>query len=314
MYPNVGCGRRILYRLEPPTNRTEFGVLVACLREDLRWSQAELAERAELGLAALNGIEAGRRADLADGDTLLRLANGLLLTSRERREFLLAASGVEQARMMRPDIGSQQRQFDIAAFLQQLGEHISRLQIPVYITDSYCDVLMVNRCALGFYAPPEGFAEEAARTVGGFNQMHYVFHHDSSFRGIIGEQEWNRLALLNVRHFRWRTLRYRHKSYCSALIKQFLSPRKYPYFERYWRKVAFEIEDDFAIPAAAEHPRRDRSYVETESLLALTPHGEIYQHQLLPANKATARTVQAILKEAGEGFVSFARLPDRRKE
>jgi hypothetical protein len=43
-------------------NRAEFGVLVTCLQGDLRWSQAELAERAEPGLPALNEIEsAGAR-------------------------------------------------------------------------------------------------------------------------------------------------------------------------------------------------------------------------------------------------------------
>ena len=295
-------------------NHREFGELVASLRDDLRWSQAELAERAEVGLAAIHEIESGRRKTLLGDDTLIRLANGLLLTSAERREFLLAASGVTELELMRPDIGSRDRRFDVGAFLQQVGEQIGTMRVPVYVTDSFCDVLLVNHLTMGFYDPPENMVFEAGKSAGGFNQIHYVFHRDSNFPAITGEEEWDRIAMINVRHFRKRTLRFRSKSYYSTLIKQFMNPRKYPYFERYWRKVAFEIHDEFAIPAASERPNKDHAYVETESLLALTPYGELYQHQLLPVNAATSKRINEILKQAGQGYLQFARLPDRRKE
>ena len=295
-------------------NHLEFGVLVASLREDMRWTQAELAERSELSLAIVNGIERGENRALLADDALLQLANGLQLTTLERREFMLAASDVTDKDLLRPDIGSPGRSFDIETFLLELGRDISVLRLPVFVTDAFCDILLANHCAVAFYDPPASLVGESSRMVGGFNQIQLVFHRDSNFRQLVGEDDWDRLALINIRHFRRRTMRFRHKSYYSALMKQFLNTRKYPYFERYWRKVAFEISDDFSVPIASANARNKHAFVETESLIALTPHGELYLHQLLPVNKATSRRVTGILNRVGSGFTQFAPLPDRRKQ
>jgi len=295
-------------------NHVEFGALVTCLREDLRWTQAELAGRAELELALVNEVEAGRRKGAMDGDTLLRLADGLLLTSMERREFMLAASGVTDREFLRPDIGSSERRFDIASFLKGLGESVAILRLPAFVTDAYCDILLANRAAIGFYNPPPSMMEEAGRMMGGFNQINYVFHRDSNFPNLVKEEELDRLALANIRHFRTRTLRFRHKSYCAALIKHFLNRRKYPYFERYWRMVAFEVEDDHSLRVGIPWAEDSNAFVETESLLALTPHGELYLHQLTPLNSASLKKMASLIKEFGAGYAEFARLPDPRKE
>ncbi|MGE5252061.1 MAG: helix-turn-helix domain-containing protein [Bacteroidota bacterium] len=295
-------------------NRSQFGALVSSLREDIRWTQAELAEKSEVPLGLIKEIEAGRVASLLADDTLIRLADGLRLTTLERREFLLAASGVTDLEIIRPEIDGRASSFDIRAFLQVMGEQIARVRLPVYVTDVFCDILLVNRCTLEFYQPPEGLLSQAAATIGGFNQIHYVFHRDSNFREMNADENWDRLAMLNVRHFRRRTLRFRSTSYYSALIRQFLNTRMYPYFERCWRRSAHEINDYYALDLGTVKPQNDNAYIETESVVAWTPYGELYLHQLLPLSEPTARRIQEIMANVGEGYQEFAQLPDPRKE
>jgi transcriptional regulator with XRE-family HTH domain len=294
-------------------NHQEFGALVKSLRDDIRWSQAELAERCEVRQPLIDRIERGEYRSLLDDDVLVKLATGLQLTSLERREFLIAASGISEMEMMRPEIGGKSIQFDIKSYLSDVGSYISRITLPVFVTDSFCDILLANRCAVAFYEPPEALMAQAGKAVGSYNQVHYVFHRDSNFRELSGEWDWDRLAMVNVRHFRRRTLRFRSKSYYSALIKQLMNTRNYPYFERYWRKVVFEIQDDYSLPVVKPKDASETAFVETESLLALTPYGDLYMHQLLPLNKSTERRFRSLLQKVGSGYQAFAPMPDQRK-
>ena len=45
-------------------NRLEFGVLVASLRNDLHWTQLELAEESCLDFSVISNIERGERRGL----------------------------------------------------------------------------------------------------------------------------------------------------------------------------------------------------------------------------------------------------------
>ncbi len=42
-------------------NRFEFGLLVASLRDDMRWTQLELAEKSGMDVSAISNIERGTR-------------------------------------------------------------------------------------------------------------------------------------------------------------------------------------------------------------------------------------------------------------
>src|SRR5512143_2676195 len=157
-------------------NRSEFGALVASLREDLRWTPAELAERSEVPLGMIKQIESRGGVSILGDDVLIRLANGLRLTTLERREFLIAASGVTDLEIVRPEIDGRPNPFDIKSFLRGLGAYIANVMLPVFVTDVFCDILIANECVIDFYRPPAALLASAAVTIGGFNQMHYVFH------------------------------------------------------------------------------------------------------------------------------------------
>ena len=75
-------------------NRKQFGELVATLRQDLGLTQFELAEYSELDDAVISQIERGVKKHF-EPDLLFQLVNAFQLTTLERREFLLAASGLE---------------------------------------------------------------------------------------------------------------------------------------------------------------------------------------------------------------------------
>ena len=231
----------------------------------------------------------------------------------ERQEFLFAASGVAELEAVRKDHHREQKQFDPVAFLKEVGAHIGCITLPVLVTDSFCDILLANNCLLDFYNAPAALFEKADQTIGGYNLMRYIFDPLSNFSKIIGDDSFERLALINVRYFRRRTLRVRSRQYFSSLMAELLNNKKYPSFERYWRKMMFESYDDFSTPMKRSDPEYNHSFVAVESLLALTPYGELYMHQILPLNKKTAKRIENVTHKVGEGYSLLSPFPDKRK-
>jgi len=295
-------------------NRCEFGALVASLREDMRWTQLELAERSGMDVSIISNIERGARKTLLKDNILVKLADGLQLTSLERREFLFAASGATETDAVRKENSREVEKFDPKAFLKKMGEHIACITLPILITDAFCDIVLVNNCLIEFYGAPVNLLQNANEIISGFNTMRYIFDPLSNFPEIIGDDSWERLALVNARYFRRRTLRVRSKPYFSALLTELLNIKKYPSFERCWRKILFENHDDFSMPIHRSDPDYAHSFIAVESLLALTPYGELYMHQILPLNRKTAKRIDKILDKVGQGYHQFAPFPDKRKQ
>ena len=294
-------------------DRFDFGILVASLRNDMRWTQLELAEKSGVDISVISNIERGARKTLLKDSMLLHLADGLLLTSLERREFLFAASGVTELDAVRKENNREQKHFDPDTFLKEIGEHIACITLPVLVADAFCDILLANHCLLDFYSAPPALLENANHIVGRYNLMRYIFDPLSNFQEIIGDDSFERLALINVRYFRRRTLRVRSKQYFSSLMTELLNNKKYPSFESYWRKMMFEGHDDYCTPIKRFGPDYDHSFVSVESLLALTPYGELYLHQVLPLNKKTAKRIKKITDKVGEGYTLLSPFPDKRK-
>jgi hypothetical protein len=121
-------------------------------------------------------------------------------------------------------------------------------------------------------------------------------------------------VLFNLRYFRKRTMRVRSKPYFSTLMKELLNNKKYPTFERYWRKMLFESFDYYSAPIEKPDPDNTNAVVGLESLLALTPYGELYLQQILPMNKKTSRRFEKIMTKVGEGYRQFAPFPDKQKQ
>jgi len=294
-------------------NRFEFGMMVASLREDMRWTQLELAEKSGMDVSAVSNIERGTRRTLLKDNMLVKLADGLQLTTMERREFLFAASGVAEADAVRKVNHRAKTQFDPKTFLEELGKHIAGIAAPLLVTDSFCDILLANHFALEYYNTPAALIKDVDSAVGGYNMMRYVFHTDSNFQDDIKDENWEVQALFNLRYFRRRTLRVRSKPYFSVLMKEFLDNKKYPSFERYWRKMLFESFDYYSAPIEKPDPENSNAVVGLESLLAVTPYGELFLQQMLPMNKKTNKRFEKIMDKVGEGYKQFSPFPDKQK-
>src|SRR5260221_251507 len=81
-------------------NRKEFGQLLATLRQDLDWTQFQLAEYSNIDEAVISQIERGVKKYF-ESELLISLANALQLTTLERRVFILATSGLDQRQLGR---------------------------------------------------------------------------------------------------------------------------------------------------------------------------------------------------------------------
>jgi transcriptional regulator with XRE-family HTH domain len=296
-------------------NRLEFGVLVASLRDDLHWTQPELAEESGLDFSAISNIERGERRGLLKDGMLLKLAAGLRLTTLERREFLFAASGVSERDILRSDNDLTPTNFNARELIENTKFIISRQQVPFFVTDAYCDIILTNLCSMGFFQLPASLIATAGQIVGGCNMMRVLFDPASNFRDMVGE-DWEKQALLNLRYFRRTTLRYRAKPYYAKLMQEFLNGKKYPLFDRYWRKMLADDSDEFtflAIYTMNSHEYGKMEYAGVESFLAMTPYGELYVNHYLPLDENTAKAFNKIFSKCGEGCIEFAPFPDDRK-
>jgi transcriptional regulator with XRE-family HTH domain len=293
-------------------NRFEFGQLVASLRLDIGWTQTELAEQSGLPVAVISNVERGERRGLLKDNILLKLAQGLQLTSLERREFVLAASGVAEQELNQP-VEDRQLSFRQAEkFIGDMSESIACFTVPAFVTDSYSDILLVNNAALSFYNPPQFFLETDTGQVGAFNQMRYVFHAKTSMRELQGPV-WEKSALMAVRYFRRRTMRVRATRYYADLMEHLRDEREYPLFYKFYRRILYELHDDFYHEVKKPVDENEVAFSEFTVFLATTPFGELNLHYLAPLNDKTSGIFAAVYQQVGRGSQRFALYPDMRK-
>jgi transcriptional regulator with XRE-family HTH domain len=150
-------------------NRKEFGQLLATLRQDLDWTQFELAEYAEVDEAVVSQIERGVKKHF-EPNLLFCLANALQLTTLERREFLLAASGLDQKQIVRqPSAAMSTDVFNVRRALEKMIELTGMVRLPAFMADVYGDVVAANNIILSFFKVPPEYIEVAGQIPGGYN-------------------------------------------------------------------------------------------------------------------------------------------------
>jgi transcriptional regulator with XRE-family HTH domain len=110
-------------------NRKDFGELVAALRQDLGWTQFQLAEYADLDAAVISQIERGVKR-FFEPELLFCLANAFQLTTLERREFIFAASGLDEKQIVRQPSGAMATDvFDAKKILGRMTPRAGRLRL-----------------------------------------------------------------------------------------------------------------------------------------------------------------------------------------
>ena len=272
--------------------RRDFGRLIAALRkenfddEGNRLTQAGLAARARhddaqspLNEIIVGKIERGERTNL-DDRTLLCMANALQLTSGERREFYLAASGFDHSQHY--------AELDPEELLASVLKMLADIRLPALLVDTYLDAIAVNDILLRLFETTYGDLAQRLHQPAGFNLLDFIFSQDfKGQRDQMSHRQWSRFATGNVMYFRRVTLPYRTTERFSTLFAQLRRNREFRWF---WEQVFYEEQryfvggESFEMGSAAAGRLR---YL-TAPLVTLTPYGNLEIITFVPRNAATA--------------------------
>ena len=294
-------------------NRKEFGQLLSTLRLDLDWTQFQLSEYADIDEAIISQIERGVKK-FFEPELLFRLANALQLTTVERREFILAASGLDERQMVRqPSIGMTTDTHNIRKMLDRLVKMTGEILLPAFLCDVYGDVVAANKIILAFFRIPSSMLESAASIPGGYNTVRINFGRDLVGRTHVADN-WEQYAVNSMRAFRENSLRYRAKPYFKYLMKAFRNQTEYPFFDRFWKMISSSEDDkDANIDYFSYHHKEfgDLRYVATTTI-ATTSYGELFLIHYLPCDGHTAGIFDQIKVHAGAGVIRFAPWPEKQ--
>lgn len=291
-------------------NRKEFGELVSALRQDMDWTQFQLAEYANVDEAVVSQIERGVKKHF-EPELLFQLANVFQLTTIERREFFLAASGLDQKQIVRQvSAATTTDVFNVRKVLDKMIELTGQVRLPAFLCDVYSDVIAANQIILLFFKVPPAYVEEAARVPGGYNTARFNFGKDLMSRQHVVDN-WDNYALNSMRSFRENSLRYRAKPYFKYLIKIFRNPIEYPLFDRYWKLVSSVEQDKEANTDyfCFHHDEFGEIKYTSSSTVSITSFGELFLVQYLPLDARTSQVFEELTRQAGPGVMQFATWP-----
>ena len=293
-------------------NRKQFGELVATLRQDLGLTQFQLAEYSELDDAVISQIERGVKKHF-EPDLLFQLMNAFQLTTLERREFLLAACGLEQHKIVRqPSATMSTDVFDVRKVLEKLVELTGQIRLPAFLGDVYGDVIAANNILSLFFRVPLEYIARADKIPGGYNTTRFNFGRELMARGHVVDN-WDSFALNSMRSFREHSLRYRAQPYFKYLMKIFRDQNEYPLFDRYWKMVSSVEEDKESNTDSFSfhHAKYGQIKYISSSTISTTSFGELFLIQYLPLDEGTSQVFEQLAQQAGQGVATFAPWPDK---
>jgi transcriptional regulator with XRE-family HTH domain len=292
-------------------DRKSFGKLLAVLRAEVNYTQAELAELVDVDTAVISNLERGTKKQI-DPDLLFKLANAIRLTTLERREFFLASTGLEETHIVRqPDGMVKTDAFDTAKVLRQLDSLLGSLRIPAFLVDVYGDVLSANLIILRLLQISPEVIAQAPYVPGGYTTLRIAY--GEMMQSAI-PSDFEEFVMISMRSFREVSLRYRARPYFQYLMKEFRNPKKYPWFERTWRKVAAMDEDKIATidSFSYTHAVYGQLTYYVSSSVSFTPYGELFLCQYLPVDAHTAAIFEQLAVSEGTASRLFAPWPEKK--
>lgn len=285
-------------------NQLDFGKLVASLRKEHEdengapWTQEKLSQEANTAAGTsifsediISSIERGKRN--LEREYLLALAKALQLTSHERKEFFLAASGIGT-----PEIARQENNPE--EVYTQIIESIKELYVPAAVFDSYCNVLAINNVLLELldfqsaYAIVPGTRYDQPH---GYNLLRFIFSDEGSEHFLkLMDEGFSDFAYTAVRMFRTVSLAYRSTNYFHDLLYEL---RKSRLFKQYWSEIYFR-EKDYrfnSITINVNSSKLGRLSVFATTRSAFTTDGELHLAVFAPADMHTANTFVRVLHQ-----------------
>jgi transcriptional regulator with XRE-family HTH domain len=290
----------------------QFGKLIAALRreqrdeQDRECTQARLAETAGLSEQIIGKIERGEKVTY-EADLLINLAKAFRLSSRERKEFFLAAVGLAEKDIPRPANTPEK-------ILTSLITIMETTALPAFIVDAYDDVVAINPLALALFDFTEDMQKEAPRLVGGYNVMRVVFSKKSPYREALAKEQRERYITQNLQFFKTITLPHRASPYFTYLMKGFRKDKDMSLFNAYYAESANDDHDDFYIEDEVlniNHEKLGQLRCYSPSMAALTPVGNLYLLTEIPADQPTLRIFSRLALTCGTGALRLASWPQK---
>jgi transcriptional regulator with XRE-family HTH domain len=294
-------------------NRKQFGELVAALRQDLGWTQFQLAEYAELDDAVVSQIERGVKKHF-EPKLLFQLVNTFQLTTLERQEFLLAASGLDQKQIVRqPSAAMSTDVFNVRRVLDKMIELTEQVRLPAFLADVYGDVIAANNSILSFFKVPLQYLDQVDKIPGGYNTVRFNFSKDLVARSHVIDN-WDQYALNSMRSFRENSLRYRAQPYFKYLMKIFRNQHEYPLFERYWKLVSSNEQDKEASTDHFSYLHDEFGQIKyiSSPTVSITSFGELFLIPYLPLDQRTSQLFEQLAQQSGTGVTRFAPWPEKK--
>jgi len=286
--------------------------LVSTLRQDMGWTQYHLAEYSELDIAVISQIERGVKKYF-EPELLFCLANVFQLSTLERKEFILAASGLEEKQIVRqPSAVVATDVFNAKKILERMVRLTGEIRVPAVLIDVYSDVIAANRMMLAFYSVPASMLESAASVPGGYNTVRLNFGRDLVGRTHVSDN-WDSYAINSMRAFRANSLRYRATPYFKYLIQAFRNPVEYPFFDRFWKLVSSTEQDkDVNVDQFSYyHSQFGHLKYVASTTTAITSFANLFLTQNLPLDEHTEEVFTQLKLKAGLGAVQFASWPEK---
>lgn len=290
-------------------NRKQFGQLIAALRKEhyddsgALWTQAHLAQAANLSEALIGNIERGTKAHL-EPDLLLSLAQALHLTTGERYEFFAAASGVDSIEISHSQTAP-------TTGLQMLLGIMKDCQLPASIFDVYSDIIATNHAAAVLGGAHEMFAEAANVTNPLlFNATYHYFapEFEQQRRRVGPDQQ--QFAFRNLMNFRINSLRYRAEPYFRYLLKNLMRSNT---FQLTWRQLHLVEEDHFidTVPILMQGSALGTLHFTTSTIASMTKYGTLKLLLYAPLNPETTVVFQQLMSNSGEKIYLLAPWPHK---
>ncbi len=294
-------------------NRKQFGELIATLRREQRdeldreYTQAKLARLVGVSEQIIGKIERGEKVNY-QSDLLLNLAKAFRLSSRERREFFLAAVGLDSSSIPRSARPAEQ-------ILDDLMNILVTTALPAIIVDCYDDVVASNLIALAMFDFTVEMQQEAPQLAGGFNVMRVVFSRKSKYHDALAKERRDQYIAQNLQFFKAITLPHRASSYFKYLMKSFRKDRDMRLFNAYYAASTDDDSDDFYVENEVlilHHNRLGAIRCYSPSLPVMTAAGNLYLLTYIPADLQTLKIFTNLAEECGEGAIRLASWPQKQ--
>ena len=292
-------------------DRKQFGKLIAALRreqrdeQDREYTQAKLAELVGASEQIVGKIERGEKVTY-EADLLINLAKAFRLSSRERKEFFLAAVGLDEKDIPRPANTPEQ-------ILTNLITIMEATALPTLIVDAYDDVVASNLITLALFDFTEEMQKEAPHLVGGYNIMRVVFSKKSPYRDALAKEQRERYIAQNLQFFKTITLPHRASPYFNYLMRGFRKDKEMSMFNAYYAE-SVSSDDDFYIEDEVlnlNHEKLGQLRCYSPSTAALTPVGNLYLLTYIPADLPTSRVFSRLAETCGVGVIRLASWPQK---